>query len=99
VAALRIELQDGFEDDEVVCTVGGREVARRPAVRTDLRISRADAIALDVADAPLTVGVRLPARGLAAELGLDPREHPYLLVRIVEGRLELRPSGDLPVYF
>jgi hypothetical protein len=98
VATLRIELQDGFEDDEVICTVGGREVARRPAVRTDLRISRADAIELEVPDAPLTVGVQVPTRGLAAELDLDPREHPYLLVRIVAGRLEVRPTPDMPVY-
>jgi hypothetical protein len=95
---VRIELQDGFEADEVICTVGGQEVARRPAVRTDLRISRADASDLDVADAPVTVGVQVPTRGLDAEVDLDPREHPYLLVRIVEGRLELRPSADMPVY-
>jgi hypothetical protein len=98
VATLRIELQDGFEDDQVICTVGGREVARRSAVRTDLRISRADAIELDVPGGPLTVGVQVPTRDLAAEVGLDPREHPYLLVRIVEGRLEVSPSADMPVY-
>ena len=98
MATLRIELQDGFEADEVICTVGGREVARRPAVRTDLRISRAGAIELDVPDARLTVGLQVPTRGLGTELGLDPREHPYLLLRIVDGRLDARPSGDMPVY-
>jgi hypothetical protein len=98
VASLRIELQDGFEDDEVVCTVGGRDVARRAAVRTDLRISRADAIALEVPDALLTVGVRVPTRDLAAEASFDPREEAYLLVRIVAGRLELRPSAEVPLY-
>jgi hypothetical protein len=98
VATLRIELQDGFEADEVICTVGGREVARRSAVRTDLRISRADAIELDVPDAPVTVGVQVPTRDLAAEHELDPRTHPYLLVRIVDGRLEATPSAEMPFY-
>lgn len=98
MATLRIELQDGFEGDDVVCTVDGRDVLRRSAVRTDLRISRADAIEVEVPDDPLTVEVQVPNRSLAAEVRLDPRAQPYVLVRIVEGRLEVRPAADMPFY-
>jgi hypothetical protein len=98
VAALRIDLQDGFEDDEVVCTVDGREVLRRSAVRTDLRINRADSLEVALPDAPATVGIAVPTRDLATELTIDAREHPYLGVRIVEGRLEATPMTERPFY-
>jgi hypothetical protein len=95
---LTIDLQDGFEDDEVVCTVDGREVAGRSAVRTDLRISRAASLEVEVGDAPLTLGIDVPTRNLAGELRLDPREHPYVGVRLVDGRLQVRALADPPFY-
>jgi hypothetical protein len=98
VATLRIELQDGFEDDEVVCTVDGREVARQSAVRTDLRINRAASLEAEVPDAPLALGIEVPTRDLATELRLDPRQHPYVGVRIVGGRLEATPLTDAPFF-
>ena len=98
MATLGIELQDGFEGDEVVCTVDGREVLRRSAVRTDLRISRADSVEVQVPDDPSTVQVQVPNRSLAAEARLVPREERYLLVRIVEGRLQATPAADMPFY-
>jgi hypothetical protein len=84
VATLRLELQDGFENDEV---------------RTDRRISRADSLEVSGPDGPVTLEVQVLNRGLAAELRVDARDHPYVLVRIVAGRLEMRPSADMPGYF
>jgi antitoxin (DNA-binding transcriptional repressor) of toxin-antitoxin stability system len=95
---LTIEFQEGFEGDEVVCTVDGREVARLPAVRTNLAISRADSVTVEVPDGPATVGIALPARGLRTDVQVDPREHRYVLVDLEGGRLVATATGEMPRY-
>jgi hypothetical protein len=98
VAPLTIELQDGFEDDEVVCTVDGREVARLTGVRTNLAISRADSVTVEVPDGPATVGVALPARGLATEVAVDAAGHRYVVVNAGPSGLVATATADMPRY-
>jgi hypothetical protein len=99
VAILRIELQDGFDDDEVICTLDGREVARRAGVQTDLRISRADAIPLDVSPGEHVLGVGVPTRGLYTELPVHVRESDlYVTVRVLDGRLHTAVLDEAPGY-
>jgi antitoxin (DNA-binding transcriptional repressor) of toxin-antitoxin stability system len=95
---LTIELQEGFEGDEVVCTVDGREVARLPAVRTNLAISRADSVTVTMPERPVTVGIALPARGLRTDVQVDPLVHRYVVVNLEGGRLEATASGEMPRY-
>jgi hypothetical protein len=98
VATLTIELQDGFEDDEVVCTVDGREVARLSGVRTNLAISRADAVTVEVPDGPETVSIALPARGLATEVQIEAGGHQYVLVNAGPEGLVATATTELPRY-
>jgi hypothetical protein len=98
VATLTIELQDGFEDDEVVCTVDGREAARLTGVRTNLAISRADSVTVEVPDGPASVGVTIPARGLATEATVDAAGHVYVLVNAGPGGLVATATADMPRY-
>lgn len=100
MAVLRIELQDGFDVDEVVCTLDGREVARLAGVRSSLVTALADVAEVRAPDeGPVTVGVGLPARDLHATVTLDdPQTQRWVVVRVVEGRLTAEPRGEQPGY-
>jgi hypothetical protein len=98
MATLAIELQDGFRDDTVVVRVGGAEVARREHVTTNLVISRADALEVELADGVADVEVALPARGLSRRERVEVAGRTYLLVSVLDGRLELRTTREQPYY-
>jgi hypothetical protein len=100
VAVLRIELQDGFDGDEVVCTLDGREVARLPDVRSSLVTSLAEVAEIRAPDeGPVDVGVRLPARGLEATARVeDPTIQRWVVVRVVEDRLTAEVRSEQPGY-
>jgi hypothetical protein len=99
VAVVSIELQDGFQDDEVICTLDGREVARRTGVQTDLRISRADAIPIEVPPGAHVLGVAVPTRGLASEVQVEVEQRElYVVVRVLDGRLHAAVSDAAPGY-
>jgi hypothetical protein len=89
MATLAIHLQDGFSGDTVVVSVDGEEVARREGVTTDLRLSRADVVEIEVADGESTVAIALPDRGLSAELALPLAGEVVVAANVREGRLEL----------
>ena len=69
-ASIRVDLREGFEDDQVVIHVGEHEVYRKDGVTTLTQIGRADGIDAPVADGPLTVRVELPKRGLSKSFSL-----------------------------
>jgi hypothetical protein len=100
VAVLRIELQDGFDGDTVVCTLDGHEVARLSDVQSSLVTSLADVAEVEVPDeGPLTVSVTLPARGLQATARVeDPRTQRWVVARVVDGRLTAEPRSEQPGY-
>jgi hypothetical protein len=93
MVALHIALQDGFAGEPVVIRLDGREVYRKDAVRTDLRISRADAVDLDAHAGQATVEVE--ARGQAASASVDAARTPYLSVNLDgSGRPQVRTSTE-----
>ncbi len=100
MAVLRIELQDGFNDDDVICTLDGREVARLSGVRSSLVTALADVIEVHVPpDRPVTIGLRLPRRGLQASTQVtDPTTQRWVVVRIIDGRLTAEPRTEQPGY-
>ena len=89
MATLAIHLQDGFSGDTVVVSVDGEEIARREGVTTDLRLSRADVVEIEVADGESTVAVALPERGLSAELALPLAGEVAVAANVREGHLEM----------
>ena len=89
---LRIKLRDGFRDQTVVITVDGREVYRKSGVTTDLSISYADAVEASTGAAPVKLAVRVE-NGPAASADIDPRRTPFVDVRVMDGKMELRASA------
>lgn len=90
---LHIALQDGFDDEPVVVLVGGEEVLRRDAVRTDPRIGLAYAfeVPLHGPDA-VTVEVRLPRRGVEGATEVVGATAVHLAVSVRDGALVFRTS-------
>jgi hypothetical protein len=91
--SIRIDLREGFEDDEVVISVGEQEVFRKEGVTTLPQIGRADGIDAPVAEGPITVRVELPERGLSESFSVRaPGLH--LGISIEDGELthEVSPT-------
>lgn len=93
MATLHIALQDGFAGDPVAIRLDGREVYRKADVRTDLRISRADGVDVEVPAAGATIEVE--ARGRTTTAQVLPTRTPYLAVNLeADGRPDLRASAE-----
>ena len=91
---MHIALHDGFAGTTVVVKVDGREVYRRAGVKTDLRISRADAFDVKAAAPFAEVEIAIEPGGPRAAIRLDLGATPYLAVDLKEGALRLTPSRE-----
>lgn len=87
MAQLHIALNDGFAGDAVAIRLDGREVYNKAGVKTDLRISRADAVDADAAEGGAEIEVEVEVRGHAARTRVDPKVTPYVGV-------DLGPDGQ-----
>lgn len=94
---LHIALQDGFTGEPVSIRLDGVEVYRKPRVSTDLRISRADAVDVEVLSSRATV--ELEVRAERATIRIDPQETPFLAVSLdPEGHPQFRASAEPLAY-
>jgi hypothetical protein len=82
---LHIALHDGFRGNHVVIAVDGNVVFDRSGVTTDLRISRADAIDVDVTAASVTVAVNVDPGAIAGTVTVDVAAAPFLAIELLEG--------------
>ena len=94
MARLHIALHDGFQGNHVVITVDGNIVFDRSGVTTDLRISRADAIDVDVAAASAEVAVTVNPGAIAGAVTVDIAEAPFLAIDLTEGQLRFTHSRE-----
>lgn len=99
MTGLIIDLQNGFENDEVIVRAAGRELLKKTHVKTNLAISLAESCPVEVGEGPVSVEVLVPSRNLRGAVEIDPARTPYLGVSIREGELELKPSESLFFYF
>jgi hypothetical protein len=85
MATLRVDFQDGFQDDEVVVSVDGRERARRAGLTTKRVIGLAGNETIDVEPGKRTVLVSVPSRGFGTQIHVTVEEASYLGVSIMAG--------------
>lgn len=92
-ASIRVDLREGFEDDEVVIRVGEEEVYRKEGVTTLPQIGRADGVDAPVGQGPVTVRVELPKRGLSGSFSV-PAPGLHLGISVEGGELthEVSPT-------
>lgn len=95
---LHIKLRDGFRDDTVTVQVNDRQVFHRSNVRTDLAISYADGVDVDVVGDLARVQISVEG-GPSASKAVRPAETAFVDVWIDDaGRMELRESpAEVPL--
>lgn len=84
---LHTALQDGFDDDEVVLRVAGRDVFHQPHVRTRNQIGLAATHEVSLGVGPVSVEIVLPRRKLELKVPLQITQDTYLGV-------SLTPQGE-----
>jgi hypothetical protein len=95
---LRVDLQEGFQNDTVVVEVDGSEVLCKGGLSTNWSVGLADAVETQVPRGVVNVKVSLPARGLSEMIALQVTQPTYLYVSIVGGKIEARPSDVATQY-
>lgn len=97
MATLTVDLQDGFEGDEVVIAIDGREVFRKQGVKTRHQIGLAERVPIEVDSRQCRLQVSLPERSLQRELLVDTAAGPILAVSLIGGQIDIRPM-TMPGY-
>ncbi|HEV7573582.1 MAG TPA: hypothetical protein VGQ21_18965 [Thermoanaerobaculia bacterium] len=94
MATLRVDFQDGFEDDEVVVTVDGDERVRRAGLTTKRVIGLAGKETIDVEQGRRSVLVSVPSRGFGTQIHVNVDEAAYLGVSIMAGGIVAIVRGE-----
>jgi len=98
MSTLTIDLQEGFAGDTVAIRANRAEVYRRTGVSTNLAISLADSIELELPEGEVDLEIEVPTRGAAHSLRIALTGHLFLTVSLVEGRIETSTSTERPLY-
>jgi hypothetical protein len=91
---LRIDLQEGFNNDTVAVRVDGAEVFRKTGVKTRPPVGVAESFEVEASD-PAHVEIEVATKQQSAAVDLHVSEFPYLGVSSSGGGLELNPSREL----
>ncbi len=92
--ALRIALQDGFEGDQVVVKVNGKEVFKQENVKTKRQIGKAASFEVEVEEGTANVEVSLPLKNLSETIAFKVSGEAYLGVSIAEGKIGHKVSSE-----
>ena len=94
MATLRVDMQDGFEDDVVVVRAQEQE-RRKESVTTMPQISFAGSIELEVEPGPIRLEISVPTRGLSTSQVVEvPATALHVGVSIDDGRISQRLSPE-----
>jgi hypothetical protein len=91
---LRVDLQDGFDGDEVIVKVDGQVAYHEQDVSTLTVIGRAATFTVDEAAPDVDVEVELPERQLRDSFRVDVTATPHLGVSVIGGQLTHRLSTE-----
>ncbi len=96
MTTLFIDLREGFENDEVIVNVDGKEVYRREEVKTRYQLGLADEIKMPVApDGTVAIEVLLPRKNLSQQLTVPISGDTYVGVSVArDGSLECQWQAE-----
>ncbi len=94
MTAVRIALQDGFEDDTVVVKVNGKEVFRQENIKTKRQIGKAASFEVEVEEGTANVEVSLPLKNLSETIAVKVSGEAYLGVSVAENKIEHKVSSE-----
>jgi len=93
MGTLRIDLQDGFDNDDVCIKVNGREVYHHRDVTTKLLLGLADTIETKAEDGSAVVEITVPTRKLSRTDKVDVKGDTYVGACVQRGGLRLLVSS------
>ena len=85
---MRIDLQEGFNSDDVEVYVNGAKVRDWKDVTTKRMLGLAASAELEVPDGALDVEVKVPTKNLAKTFSVDSSDTPNLGISIHNGELK-----------
>jgi hypothetical protein len=86
---LRVDLQEGFADDEVDLRINGREALHKQGVTTKRMLGLATSAEIEVPeDGPVTVQVEVPTKHLSKSILLSVADSPHLGISILNGEIK-----------
>lgn len=91
---IHVDLQEGFEHDDVVVRADGREVFRREDVRTRTQIGLAVSFEFETGEQPLTLEVECPSRELRRSRRLDPTRESNVGVSLEGGEIVIEARSE-----
>lgn len=78
MASLRIDLQDGFQDDDVVVKVDGEERLRQAGVTTKKVLGLAGSVTVDVPEGQRSIELSVPSRGVTKQVDIDTEKTTHV---------------------
>jgi hypothetical protein len=96
MAEITVDLQDGFMDDTVAISAGGREVMRAEGVTTRFQIGMARSLQVAVPEGEVTLEVEVATKNTSAIVAIDTSKPVFVGVSLTtEGELEIRVQERL----
>jgi hypothetical protein len=93
---ITVDLQDGFKDDTVTVSAGGREVMREEGVTTRFQIGMARSLQVAVPEGEVTLEVEVSTKNARATVAIDTSKPVFVGVSLTtEGELEIRVQERL----
>jgi hypothetical protein len=93
---ITVDLQDGFMDDTVAVSAGGREVVREQGVTTRFQIGMARSLQVAVPEDAEVLEVEVPTKNARATVAIDTSKPVFVGVSLTtEGELEIRVQEQL----
>jgi hypothetical protein len=98
MAEITLDLQDGFKDDTVAVSAGGREVVREQGITTRFQIGMAKSLRVSLPEGEVVLEIEVPTKGERATVAIDPSKPIFVGVSLTtEGQLDVtvqeRPFG------
>ncbi|MBD2100550.1 hypothetical protein [Leptolyngbya sp. FACHB-261] len=95
MSLLRLDLQDGFQQDTVVIQVNGKEVFRRSQVETRLQLGYADSVEVNVPEGLTKIEIAVPSRKLSDSLKLQIAAPTHLGISLTsKGKIDYRTTSE-----
>jgi uncharacterized protein (DUF2345 family) len=91
---LHIALHDGFQGQHVRISVNGQSVFDRAGVRTDLRISRADAVDVIAPAQHVRIEATVDPGGVSGATEVDVVATPHVAIDCAGSSLRFTPSAE-----
>jgi hypothetical protein len=86
--SMKIDLQEGFNNDVVEIYVNGEKVLEKEGVTTKRMLGLASSSEIDVPDGALDIEVKVPTKNLAKTFSVKSSDTPNLGISIQNGELK-----------